>query len=490
MTKERKVVRNVKRRIITILVAMVLALLPLGAFAQTVVNNSGFQVQNLGTATANVTVVYYKTDGTEAGRQQVTINAGSSFTFFGSTMQVAAGFNGSVVISSDQPVVAITNLINSGNTLGDSYGGFSGGATTVNAPLIVRGNFGNDSWVTVQNAGTADATISIAHTPGSAGTAATDADTIKPGAAKTFFQRAKTELGARFIGSAKITSTNGQPIVAVVNQEFQDTSKLFSYDGFTGAGSTTVAAPLVIANNFGGFTGVQVLNVGSAAADATITYSPNTVTSAGTAASVCPTPSAKTFNVPAGGSVTTIQADGSAADGFDTQFATCRYVGSATVTSAQPLAVIVNQVSLTNSNGSAYAAVDPASTTASVSAPLIQSGNFGIFSGVQVQNTGTAATQVTVTYGPNSATGTTAPQTDCPTPTARTQTIAAGGSFTFIQLNGAASDGFDSQFNGCRYIGSAVISAASGGKITAIVNQVNPLISKDQLSTYSAFIQQ
>src|SRR3712207_8246957 len=111
----------IKRRIIALLAALVIALLPMGAFAQTgqtVVNNSGFQVQNLGTATANITIVYHETNGTEAARQQDTIPAGSSKTYFGSTMSVRAGFNGSVVISSDQPVVAITNLINTGNSLG------------------------------------------------------------------------------------------------------------------------------------------------------------------------------------------------------------------------------------------------------------------------------------------------------------------------------------------------------------------------------------
>jgi hypothetical protein len=480
-----------KRRIIALLAALVIALLPMGAFAQTVVNNSGFQVQNLGTATANITIVYYNTNGTEAARQQDTIPASSSKTYFGSTMSVAAGFNGSVVISSDQPVVAITNLINTGNSLGDSYGGFSGGATTVNLPLILRNNFGIDTWISVQNAGTGDANITVTYTPGSAGTASTDTATIKPGAAATFYQKSKTQLGDRFVGSARIVSDNGQPIVAVVNQEFQSNNALFSYGGFTNNGSTDVAAPLVVSNNFGSFTGIQILNVGSAAATATVTFGANTAADAGNAASKCETPATREFNVPAGGSVTTIQGNGPAAEGFDAQFATCRYIGAARVTSAQPLAVIVNQASFNGSNGSAYAAVDPAATTQSVSAPLVVANNFGIFSGIQVQNTGSAAAAVTVTYGPNgpeASANLPAGQTVCPTPAPRTQTLQPGASFTFIQSNAIPTDpAFDAQFATCRYVGSATISAASGGKITAIVNQINPLIAGDQLFTYSAF---
>lgn len=472
-----------KRRIIALVAALVIALLPMAAFAQTAVNNSGFQVQNLGTATANITIVYYNKDGSEAGRQPDTIPASSSKTYFGSTMSVGAGFNGSVVISSDQPVVAITNLINP--SLIDSYGGFSGGATALNLPLIQKGNFGIDSWISVQNAGTADATISIAYTPGLSGSAgAAETATIKPGAAATFFQKNKADLGTTFVGSAKVTSTNGQPIVAVVNQETQDGKQLLSYGGFTSSGSTTVAAPLVVANNFGQFTGIQIQNVGSAAGDVTVTYSNNTAVAGGT---ICPTPSPKVVTGVAAGSTTTVIQAGGTGAAFDSQFASCTFVGSATITSAQPLVVIVNQI--LGGSGSSYAGVDPSATTASVSAPLIQANNFGTFSGVQVQNTGSAATQVTVTYGPNSATGTPSGQSDCPTPTARTQTIAAGASFTFIQSGAGTGAAFDSQFASCRYVGSAVISAASGGKITAVVNQSVAGLS-DTLSTYSAFAQQ
>lgn len=481
-----------KLRFLTILAAMVLALLPLGAFAQTAVNNSGFQVQNLGTATANITIVYYRADGSQAATQQDTIAANSSKTYFGSTMNVAAGFTGSVVISSDQPVVAITNLL--GPALGDSYGGFSGGATSINLPLVLRGNFGVDTWISVQNAGTAAANVTVTYTAGSAGNnGVTDTATIAPGAAATFYQKNKSELGTRFVGAAKVASTNGQAIVAVVNQETQSSNALFSYGGFTTAGSTTVAAPLVVSNNFGSYTGIQILNTGTAAADATVTFNANTTSSAAGSAQPCGALTARTFNIPAGGSVTTIQGNGDASLGFDTQFASCRYIGSATVTSAQTIAVIVNQVSSSGSNGSAYAAVDPSATTQVINAPLIQANNFGTFSGVQVQNTGTAATQVTVTYGPNSpeaSNGLPSGQSACPTPTARTQTLQPGASFTFIQSNAISGDPqFDSQFASCRYVGSATISAASGGKLTAIVNQVNPS-GGDGLFTYSAFAQQ
>lgn len=482
-----------KRRIIAILAALMLALLPMSAFAQTAVATSGFQVLNLGSADANITIVYYNADGTEAARQQDVIARGGSKTYLGATMQAPAGFQGSVVISSDQPVIAINNLVNSFTApqLGDSYSGFSGGSTTVNLPLIQRGNFGTNSWITIQNAGSADATVNVAYTAGLIGSAGTDSGTIKPGAAITFYQKGKAELGDRFVGSAKIT-TNGQPVVAIVSQETDDNKSLLIYGGLATNGSTTVAAPLIVSNNYGGTTGIQILNTSANPTTAKITYGPNTATPADGAAAPCPTPTAKEYSIAAGKSATVIQgAGGTEEQGFDPQFATCRYVGSATITASQTLAVIVNQTSSTSTNASSYAGVDPSTTTQTISAPLVNANNYGIYTGIQIQNTGNAATTVTITYGANTATavgdGNNSADTVCGTLAPTVVTIEAGRSYTTIQGgNGPESLGFDQKFNRCIYIGSATISAATGGQITAIVNQ-NSNSAGDGLFTYSAF---
>lgn len=483
-----------KRQIIAILAALVLALLPLSAFAQTTVATSGFQVLNMGSDDAKITIVYYNPDGSEAARQNDTIPREGSKTYLGATMQAPAGFQGSVVISSDQPVIAITNLLNSltAPRLADSYSGFSGGATTINLPLIQRGNFGTNSWITVQNAGSADATVTVSYNPGLVGSAAKDTATIKPGAAHTFYQKNNAALGERFIGSAKIT-TNGQPVVAIVNQENDAGTSLLTYGGLVTNGSTTVSTPLVVADNFGSFTGIQILNTGNSDTTATITYSANTATAASGAKDACPNPQAKQYNIAAGKSVTILQGGGDAAEGWDNQFANCRYIGSATITANQTLAVIVNQASLTGSNGSAYAGVDPATTGSKVSAPLINANNYGIYTGIQVLNTGNSSTTVTVTYGRNTAAQDNVDNNSatsiCPTLTPTSFTVEAGKSYTIIQGgNGPADAGFDQKFNKCVYIGSAVIEASSGGKITAIVNQLSPS-SGDGLLTYSAFVE-
>src|SRR5262245_50665775 len=112
---------TMKKRLFLVVAAMLLALLPVAAFAQTGVSlQTGFQVQNLGTGTANISITYYNADGSLAvggagpNPQVDTIPAGQSKTYVGATITGApAGFKGSVVISSDQQIAAIGNILGS-----------------------------------------------------------------------------------------------------------------------------------------------------------------------------------------------------------------------------------------------------------------------------------------------------------------------------------------------------------------------------------------
>lgn len=479
-----------KRRLIQAVLMAVLALTPVLAFGQGTVSDSGFQVQNLSdTTAANITITYYaEGSSTATATQTAVVPAGGSLTFFngqGGTvaMSVQAGFKGSAVISSDQPIVAIVNLL--GTNIGASYSGFSAGAQSISAPLIMRNNFGLNTSVSVQNTGAAATTVTVTYTPGSAGSATSEQVTLPPGSNKVFFQSGNTALGDRFVGSATITAAAGGSIAAVVQQEGNE--QLLSYDTFTG-GSASVGIPLLMANNFASFTGLQIQNAGNASTTATVTYSPNAVSGDGT----CGTPPAKPVALAAGASFTLIQAGGDPALGFDAFFATCRYVGGATLTSdnGQPLVAIVNQVSSANKNASAYEGFSTTAATGTVKAPLVMANNFGLLTGIQIQNVGTASTNVTLTYGPNTITTAQDPNA-CGTPTAKNVTLAPGQSFTFIQAGGDVANGFDPQFATCRYVGSATITSGAGGKVVAIVNQVSATApaTSDSLFSYNGFAQ-
>ncbi len=528
-----------KKIALFLILTLTLVAAPVAVFAQDqkgTVQQSGIQIQNLSTETANVTVRFISSaDGSTAVSQNVTIPGGASRTLLSFItaptgnlipFQAPAGFNGAAVIESDQPVVAIANLTNTAFSITEGYPGFSAGSNSVLVPLVVRNNpVGGPTGlastaISVQNTGTAAANVTITYARGAAGntgTIAPETVTLQPGQSRTFNQIDKTDLGdttGLFIGSATVTST-GAPVAVAVTQE--GNAQLSSYSAFTG-GTPRVALPLVVANNTRNrdFTGLQVQNAGTAPTNLTFTFSKNAFTSipAGNGTPVTKTCGTATgemvsrqfTNVPAGASRTLITTSFSAGDPdpsaplegdlFDPQFRNCLYVGSAIVDGGgQPIVAIVNQARQgATKQASAYEGFSSTAGTDETRTPLISAGNFGLLTGVQVQNVGTSAANVTISYSQNSVSSPLGGLQPCVAqPTARTTSVAAGASFTFLQF-GAAGAGFDpstgadGQFGNCAYIGSATITAPSG-QVVAVVNQVNLSPTADTLTTYNGFNQ-
>jgi hypothetical protein len=446
---------------------------------------SGVQVVNLDTNNvANITLDYYdQATGTKTLSVPDTIAKGGSKTYF-PIGGLPSGFNGSLVISSDVPVVSIANTITNDGMYIDTNASFSAGSTTFYLPLVMCSNSGFDTFFNVQNAGGSDATITIAYNPNGTGTGATgksESATIKPGAAKTFDQSLgsstvncstlKDPVTGKFVGSGTITSN--VPVVASVMQLNTTNFKvLMAYNGFA-QGSQTVGLPLIMANNSGYYTGIQIQNVGSSPTDVTITYNANT------GGSFAPVPE-QCLGLAAGKSCTLLQATGQWVG------AGKKYVGSATVTNSasQPLVAIVNQVFNGNAGagpfGSSYQGVDPNAATAATIMPLIMANNSGYYTGYQVMNVGTGSCNVAVTYGPNTN-GTFAP-------VAESFTLAPLTSKTVLQAGTSPSNGSANNWaTAGRYVGSGdVVGTGAGCKIATIVNQVVGAVG-DHFSTYNAF---
>ena len=406
-----------------------------GAFSYT----TGIQVQNLESADASVTLTFYKKDGTIDTTINDTITANNSKTYF--PLGVSSGFDGSVIISSDKQIAAISNVLGNNGDAAASYIGASAGSTTVYLPLLMKNNSGFNTWFNVQNVGTADATVNVNYSDGTTA----GPITIKPGAAHTFFQ--STESHTKAVFSAVITST--QPIVAAVIEESSDV--MFAYSGFA-SGSTNPVMPLINANNSGYITGVQIQNLGSSDTQVTVTYTPSAAGTACTETKTIKAGESETFALAAFSQ--TVSGE-NCADG-------ATFVGSARVTANstnQPLAVIVNQL-LPGVNGEAYSGFDPAQATSKVVLPLIMDRNSGYWTGFNIMNVGTSATTVSCTFSGTSYTV--------------NGTINAGEALTDLQ-NGKI---------GNNYVGSATCTASSGGKIVAVVNELGPDGSKDQLLVY------
>jgi hypothetical protein len=432
------------------------------SFAYGLTYGSAFQVQNLEAEAEAITITFYDQAGgvVSAAIVNDTIAAGGSKTYFAVMIAgLTRPFAGSAVIASAGAIRAMSSLAANSYAYGASSSAYNEGATQANLPLVMRNNSGYYTWFAVQNAGTSDATVGVVFTAGSAGTNYTAPDvTIKPGASHLYYQADMADLGAKFVGSAKVTSKNGVPIVATVVEVGPTT--LYAYDGFVAA-SPTFIAPLFQYYNAGFTSSIQVENTGAAATDVTIQYTPSFGGNACT----------ETKTIAAGGAATYgLFAFASAITGSNcyAQNPGTAFVGSATVSAnsaSQPLVAIVNQHNFASAKAASYSAFRPDDGTQQVSVPLVMDRNSNYWTGVVIYNAG-ASTTVTIDYS-----GTTAD---------KSLTLPAGASAVVLN-NGAI---------GARYVGSAVVSGAnSTDKLLVIVNEQNLVAAGDTFYVYNAFNQ-
>jgi len=444
------------KKLLTLALVLVLALaVPAVVLGQGITYSSTFQVQNLGTEVANITIIFYNKDGSTAATVNDTIAIGGSNTYNVARMtQVPTPFDGSVVISSNVPVAAISNESGNSWAFGASYAGFRdppASATTAYLPLLHRNNGGFNTWFNVQNAGSADANVTVTYAPmvrGGVpiGNSYTETAVIKPGAAHTFDQAGLSALGSRFVGSATVTSN--QAIVATCNQVGGTT--LLAYDSFAG-GSTKASFPLVNAMNAGYKTGIQILNIGTQDTSVTVHYAWDPAKGSGTVPD-------ETQTIPAHGSAQ-----------FAWNWFTTRFVGSGIVSvnsASQPLVAVVNQLNQITNKGASYNAFDPdsAGVTNQVSFPLVMAKNSGYGTSVTVQNVGSSSTTVNVTY---------------------TGSGVVSGPFT-LAVGESKTIGQDPLF-ASRYVGSANAVASAGGKIVGMCNELNNSTTVDTFLVYEGF---
>ncbi|MBI2906752.1 MAG: hypothetical protein HYX92_03735 [Chloroflexi bacterium] len=227
--------------------------------------DSSFQIMNLSSsATASVEIRYFNADGTLAASETAQIPPSSSLlrdTRGGpnpTPPQLPKGFNGSVEVISDQPVVGNSNIFQSNNAT-DGYNGFTQMEVSKNVLLPLIYGYGSaDLWhtaFTVQNPNDVVANITMTYADGVTGAVVdTVTDMIPAHGSRTYNQSTRSF----FFGSVSITSD--QAVAAVVNQS--NAEVLITYPGFnknTEPG-TTVHLPLLFKSQYWN-TAIQVQNV-------------------------------------------------------------------------------------------------------------------------------------------------------------------------------------------------------------------------------------
>jgi len=414
---------------------------------------SGFQVQNIDPANdASVTINFYAADGSSPSGSTLsdTIVKGGSKTYFPLT-GLPSGFQGSVVVSSSTKVASVVNILGTGagGNAAASYVGAMAGGSPVTIPLLMSGNSGYNTWFSVQNTGGAATDVNVSYSDGQIASKTG----LAVGAAVIFDQSGETHTSKVF--SATLQSPTGVPLAIAVVEE--NASIMFAYSGFI-SGSTNPVMPLINMNNSGYVTGVQIMNTGATDTTVTLSYAPSLAGTACTETQPIAHGTSRSFTLyafasgnpqPPEGGMTTTCAGGS------------KFIGSAQVTAnsaSMPLVAITNQLK-PGTNGEANNDFDPASAQSQVVLPLIMDRNSGYYTGFSVMNVGSTA-DINCTF---TNTTVTASQTG----------VAPFAALADIQ-NGKIAN---------KYVGSATCTAGTGGKLVAVVNELNPAAG-DNLLVY------
>ncbi|MDQ7030671.1 MAG: hypothetical protein Q9O62_13265 [Ardenticatenia bacterium] len=273
------------RNRISLLLAVLLLLVAVTAVSGQAYTTSfitSITYQNVGTADANVTFNFYNEASGTAIPYSVTLpaNAGSSL-YVGNVSGISSGFQGSAVMSSDQPLVATLVQIPQSTTVKNRplSNGFSAGASQVLIATVLKNTFNTNTKFSVQNVDTTNVDITVEFYPTGSSTPITVTETnIPPGAAKYFDTGALSQLGTSFNGSAIVkavqsgTTTPANIVASAL--ELQTTNVgARAFEGVTG-GATTVYMPTALCDFYGTTTYYAIQNIDNTnTANVTVTYS-------------------------------------------------------------------------------------------------------------------------------------------------------------------------------------------------------------------------
>ncbi len=345
---------------------------------------SSINIQNPSASDATVVLNFYDAAGASILSFTVSpvIPAGGSRSLYVPT-DIAALASGqySVVASSD---VEVNVVVNSSSTSPYTAGAYTGlqsaeTGTTLYFPGLYKNYYGFYSEIALQNAGTADANISIQFYDQKTGTAVGSPFTsvVKPGATAITTLNNLTALpsgNTSGLFSAEVTSD--QPLAGIASIWTSAKYGEFSnYNAVTG-GATQAVVPALYKNYYNFVSSLTVQNLGSADAAVTITYSNGTTDTATLAPK-----QASEFYQPNNASLPSGNTAG---------------VFSAKIDADQPIVATVN---IEDKNKGLLASYNGATNvTGTVLCPVVMKDFYGWFSAQTVQNVGTEATDITVTY--------------------------------------------------------------------------------------------
>jgi len=194
-----------------------------------------------------------------------------TITTFGA---LSKGFSGSSRISSDVPLATMSTIQgkNSSSTT-INYAGYIGttiGSDKVYLPLLMKDNYGYNSYFFIQNIENEAVTVEITYSDGTNRT-----ETILPQASMKIDNRLETHNALHFSATLTVTEPVGGRITAAVVEYStgQQGNQLYAYGGFI-EGSTKPIFPMINENNYGYWTSANIQNIGVAETVVTVEFTP------------------------------------------------------------------------------------------------------------------------------------------------------------------------------------------------------------------------
>jgi len=254
-------------------------------------------------------------------------------------------------------------------------------------------------------------------------------------------------VSAGFNGSAVISSD--RQVAAIANVFGNGFSGMGASYTALSSGGTPISIPLILRNHFGFNTWFNVQNAGAVDTTVTVTYSNGATESK----AIKPGAAASFFQ---DANATLPDPDGSAG-----------FVGSARISSSGNTPIVATLLQQGPTTLLGFDAFLPSQAATTPVMPLVNANNFGYITGIAIQNTGSQATDVTVSYTPSSggANGTACTET---------LNIAPGASANFALNAFSATVANETCANGAKFVGAARVTTNSTNQpLVAIVNQLN-----------------
>jgi hypothetical protein len=452
---------------------------------------TGQQIQNVGTGPANMAATAY---GKTSGAYDATgvtggldaVPAGESRNILPQHWSNAPdSFEGSAVVSADQPIVAIVNVAKDGDAAAAQYQGVGTPDTSIGFPLFKKAFGPKETTFYVQNAGSSAAMIYATFTD-DAGTKYTwDSGTaVDPNRMVVLSPRdASPAMADRTKGGLVVTST--VPIAgAVLEHGLTDVTILQATRGFSPADyDTTLVAP-VFKQQFGKTprsTGLQVQNVSDADVDVYVTY-----IQVGTGTQYVQ----KKMGVAPGASYTFFDNASDMSAGSDTIPA--GVLASATVTATGNIAAIINETywpapdpAVQNNTQTTYSAMAAKNATMKIGIPLakeLMGASLAVAksTGIQVMNVGDVTATVQLAYSFPSGTF-----------TIIDEEIGAGASKTYFQVSNSTTlvwQGDNQLPGGAGQFGGVIVTADK--PVVALANEADlnaTLLARQDTKVYEGF---